>query len=166
MGFVPLRRGRVTLKSVKKLLLVVIALVALVSAASAFSAATAKHRVAAHLTTRVEIPKPRHVSKKAFGAFTGTLVVEQKDVKLTWKLAFVHLTGKATGVTLSQGKPGLIGTQITVLCKLKECKSGMKQTTLLRKAAAKPLLAHLGYVTVYTHANPAGEVRGQIRVKK
>jgi CHRD domain len=166
MGFVPSRSGRVTLGRVKKLVPFLVVLAALVTAAAALSAATATHRVAAHLTTRVEIPKPRHASKKAFGAFTGTLVVEKHDLKLTWKLAFVHLTGTATGVTLSQGKPGLIGKQITVLCKLKECRSGMKQTTLLRKAAVKPLLAHLGYVTVYTRTNPAGEIRGQIRVKQ
>src|SRR3954447_7917534 len=123
MGFATFRGGRVTLGCVKRAVLLVVALVALASAAGALSAATSKRRVSAHLTTRVEVPKPIHVNKKAFGAFTGTMVVEKNDLKLTWKLAFVHLTGSATGVTLSKGEPGLIGKQITVLCRLKECKS-------------------------------------------
>jgi CHRD domain len=165
MGFATAPRGRVTLDDVKKLVPLIIVLVALTSTAAALSSATAKRRMSAHLTTRVEVPKPRHVNKKAFGAFTGTFAVQKNALELTWKLSFVHLTGSATGVTLSEGKPGYIGKQITVLCKLKQCKSGMKQTTLLRKAVMKALLAHQGYVTVYTRTNPAGELRGQIRVK-
>ena len=151
---------------VKKLVVLIAALVALATAAGALSASAAKSRMIAHLTTRVEVPKPIHVKKKAFGAFTGTFVIKKNALELQWKLAFVRLTGKATGVTLSKGKPGLIGTQITVLCKLKECKSGMQATTLVRKSVMKALTTGQAYVTVYTRANPAGEIRGQIRVKR
>jgi len=107
-----------------------IVLGALLLAAAALAAATANHRISAHLTTRVEVPRPIHVTKKAFGAFTGTYVIKPHALEVTWKLSFVHLTGTVTGVTLSKGKPGLIGTRITVLCKLKTCKSGMRETTL------------------------------------
>jgi hypothetical protein len=165
MGFVAPRRRRVTLGVVKKLVPFIAVLVALATAAAALSAVTAKRRMSAHLTPRVEVPKPMHVSKRAFGAFTGTFKVQKNVLELTWKLSFVHLSGTATGVTLSKGKPGLIGNQITVLCKLKECKSGMKQTTLVRKSVLKALSSGQGYITIYTRTNPAGEIRGQIRVK-
>jgi CHRD domain len=145
MGFRPSRAERVTLKSVKKLVLIILALAAVATAAGAVSAATRPHRMVAHLTTRVEVPKPVRTRKKVFGAFTGSYVVQPHAVRLTWKLSFVRLTGSATGVTLSKGKPGLIGKQITVV---------------------KALESGQAYVTVYTRRNPAGEIRGQIRVKR
>jgi len=141
-------------------------LVALASAgvAAAVAVKVKPRHVNAHLTTRVMVPKPVHTKKKAFGVFSGAYVVEKKDVRLTWKLAFTKLSGKVTGATLRQGKPGLIGTTITVLCK--PCKSGKGATTLLRKSTANALDSGQAYVQLYTKSNPAGELRGQIRVKK
>jgi hypothetical protein len=155
------RLARATVRSVKRLLWFAVVLVAL--AFAAVSVAASQHRVSARLTTRVEVPKPVAATRKAFGSFTGSYVVHAKDVKLTWKLAFVHLTGRATAATLRLGKPGKIGTQITVLCK--PCKSGAGATTLMNKAVATVLRAGETYVTVYTRRNPAGEIRGQLRVK-
>jgi hypothetical protein len=142
---------------VKKLVFSTVVLVAL--AAAALAVAAAPHRVKAHLTTRVEVPKPIH-AKKATGRFTGTYVVEAKDVRLKWTLAFAHMSSRVTAATLRMGKPGLIGTQITVLCK--PCTSGKGATTLLSKTVAPALKAGHTYVTVYTKRNAAGEIRGQI----
>lgn len=152
--------------SVKKLALLTVFLVMLAYAgvAAAVAVKVKPQRVNAHLTTRVMVPKPIHTKKKAFGVFSGSYVVEKKDMKLTWKLAFTKLSGKVTGATLRKGKPGLIGSTITVLCK--PCKSGKGATTLLRKSVAKSLVSGQAYVQLYTAKNPAGELRGQIRVKK
>jgi CHRD domain-containing protein len=150
---------------VKKLVLIAVLLVTLAYAgvATAVAVKVKPHRFNAHLTTRVMVPKPIHTKKKAFGVFVGSYVVQKKDIKLTWRLAFTKLSGKATGATLRQGKPGLIGSTITVLCK--PCKSGNSATTLLRKSVAKALASGQAYVQLYTVKNPAGELRGQIRVK-
>jgi len=146
---------------VKKLALLVVATVALAS--TALAVAATQHRVAAHLTARVEVPRPVGKTKKAAGAFTGAYVIHAKTVKLKWKLSFTHLTGVATAATLRQGKPGLIGEQLTVLCK--PCKSGKGATTLMRKSVLKALRSGQTFVMIYTKRNPAGEIRGQIRVK-
>jgi hypothetical protein len=145
---------------VKKLVFLIVMLVALASAALALAAT--RHGVNAHLTVRVEVPKPVG-TKKAAGAFSGSYVVHAKDLELKWKLSFTHLTGRATAATLREGKPGLIGEQITILCK--PCKTGKGATTLLRKSVVQALRAGHAYVVVHTSRNPAGEIRGQIRVK-
>jgi hypothetical protein len=145
---------------VKRLVFLIVVLVALATAA--LSLAASRHRVNAHLTVRVEVPRPVG-TKKAFGAFTGSYVLHAKDLELKWKLSFVHLTGGATAATLREAKPGYIGDQITILCK--PCKSGNGATTLMRKSVVQALRAGHAYVTIYTKRNPAGEIRGQIRVK-
>jgi hypothetical protein len=150
------------LESVKKVAWLAVVLVALAVVALS-AAAIPRQRVSAHLTTRVAIPKPVG-TKKAIGAFTGSYVMQGNAVKLTWKLSFARLTGRATGATLRKGEPGLIGTQITVLCK--PCTSGKGATTLMRKSVAKAIRAGDAYVVVYTKRNAAGEIRGQIRIKR
>jgi hypothetical protein len=148
---------------VKRLFSFAVVIVALAFAAVSLAAAPG-HRVSARLSTRVEVPKPVHTAKRARGVFTARYVVHAKDVKLVWSMWFAHLTGRATAATLSMGKPGLIGTPVTVLCK--PCKSGKGATSLLQKAIAAPLRAGQLYVTVYTTRNPAGELRGQILAKR
>ena len=149
------------MKRVKKLALVVVLIAALAS--TALAVAASRHRVSAHLTARVEVPRPIGRTKKATGAFTGTYVVHARSLSLTWKLSFEHLTSFATAATLRRGKPGYIGRQITVLCK--PCKSGRGATTLMRKGVLKTLRSGEAYVMIYTTHNPAGEIRGQLRLK-
>lgn len=158
------RRGRATVSIVKRVVWIAAVLVALAFAAVSVAASASRHKVTARLTTRVEVPKPVATTKHAFGAFAGSYVVEKKDVKLTWRLAFTHLTGRAVAATLRTGKPGRIGTQITVLCE--PCKSGKGATTLMHKSVAALFSAGNTYVTVYTDRNPAGEIRGQIKIKR
>jgi CHRD domain-containing protein len=150
------------LERVKKLALVAVLIAALASTALAVAAAN-RHPVSAHLTARVEVPRPIGRTKKATGAFTGAYVVHAKALSLKWKLSFKHLTSNATAATLRKGKPGYIGSQITVLCK--PCKSGVGATTLMRKGVLKTLRSGQAFVMIYTKRNPAGEIRGQIRVK-
>jgi CHRD domain-containing protein len=149
------------LKRVKKLALVVVLVAALAS--TALAVAATQYRVSAHLTARVEVPRPVGKTKKAAGAFTGAYVVHAKALTLKWKLSYNHLTSAATAATLRQGKPGLIGRQLTILCK--PCKSGAGATTLMRKSMLKALRSGEAFVMIYTKRNPAGEIRGQIRVK-
>jgi hypothetical protein len=51
-----------------------------------------------------------------------------------------------------------------VLCE--PCKSGKGATTLMHKSVAALLSTGDTFVTVYTDRNPAGEIRGQIRLKR
>jgi hypothetical protein len=149
------------LKRVKKLALVVVLVAALAS--TALAVAANHHRLSARLTARVEVPKPIGKTKKATGAFTAAYVVHAKSLQVKWKLSFKHLTGAATAATLRKGKPGYIGSQITVLCK--PCKSGVGATTLMRMGVLKTLRKGQAFVMIYTKRNPAGEIRGQIRLK-
>lgn len=149
------------MKRVKKLALVVFLVAALTSTAIAIAAS--HQRLSAHLTARVEVPKPIGKTKKATGAFTAAYTVHAKSLQLKWKLSFKHLTSTATAATLRKGKPGYIGEQVTILCK--PCKSGGGATTLMRKSVLKTLRSGQLFVMIYTKRNPAGEIRGQIRFK-
>ncbi|MFL5929503.1 MAG: CHRD domain-containing protein [Gaiellaceae bacterium] len=146
----------------KKLALLAVVTVALAS--TALAAGAGQHPVKAHLSARAEVPRPIGATKKAAGAFTGAYVVQGTALKLKWKLSFNHLTGVATAATLRKAKPGLIGEQITVLCK--PCKSGASATTLMHKSVLKALSSGRTYVMIYTKRNPAGEIRGQILARR
>jgi len=147
---------------VKRLAFLVVVAVALT--ATTLALAANRNRMAAHLTARVEVPKPLGKTKKATGAFTASYALQGKALKLKWKLSFRHLTSVATAATLRKGKPGYIGSQITVLCK--PCKSGTTATTLMRKGVLKTMRSGQLFVMIYTKRNPAGEIRGQIRAKR
>jgi hypothetical protein len=148
---------------VKRIALVVVVLVALASTALSVAASSSRQKISAKMTARVAVPKPLG-AKKARGKFFAFYTVRKKDVLLKWNLSFSHLTSRATGATLSEGKPGLIGTRITILCKV--CKSGKGATTLMKKSVAKALASGMTYVTLYTKRNPAGELRGQLLIKR
>jgi hypothetical protein len=146
---------------VKKVVAVVVMLLALTAAALAVAAATVKHTVSARLTPGADVPKPKGAAK-AKGSFSGTYVVEKKDVKLTWNLAFAGLSGGAKAAHIHLGKPGVSGKVIVALCA--PCTSGRGGTSLISKAVLKSIQAGRTYVNVHTKKNPAGEIRGQVRV--
>ena len=128
--------------------------VSLAVSAIAFGATTIS--VAAKLTAKQEVPGQAVKNTSAKGKFTGKLVGR----KLTWKLTFSGLTGKATAAHIHIGAVGKAGNVVVSLCT--PCKSGVHGKTKLSAALKKALAHHKLYVNVHTTKNSNGEIRGQL----
>jgi len=141
-----------------------VALVALVFAGIALAAAQKdSYKVSATLKARTEVPRPSGVPAGATGSFTGTAVELANDkARVTWKLAFSRLSGKAIAAHIHLGKPGKAGPVALALCG--PCRSGQKGSGMLTHAQFAKLEAGGGYVNVHTAKNAGGEIRGQIKV--
>ena len=128
----------------------------LAATAFAFAGSASTTRVRAALNAKQEVPKQVVKNTKAKGLFTGKLV----GSKLTWKLTFSGLTGKATAAHIHMGKAGKAGNVIVSLCT--PCKSGVHGSMMVSAAVKRALAHHRAYVNVHTAKNPNGEIRGQI----
>ena len=115
----------------------------------------------ANLKARFDVPKPKGVSALATGVFAGTAVESSNDkAKLTWRLTFSHLTGRATAAHIHVGKPGKAGGVLVPLCG--PCKSGQRGSATLTHAQLQTIRSGGTYVNVHTAKNAAGEIRGQL----
>ena len=133
----------------------VVGAAALALAAMSF-AATRTATWSAKLTVAQEVPKQAVKAPAAHGTFTATL----KGKKLTWKLTFAKLSGRATAAHIHMAGMGKAGNVVVALCG--PCKSGQGGTATLSAAVLKAAGKHLLYVNVHTVKNPAGEIRGQV----
>lgn len=124
--------------------------------AVAFGARANTISVDAKLTAKQEVPAQVVKDTKAKGLFTGKLVGR----KLTWKLTFSGLTGKATAAHIHMGAMGKAGNVVISLCT--SCRSGVHGKATLTAALTKALGHHKLYVNVHTAKNPNGEIRGQL----
>ena len=115
-------------------------------------------KLSAKLTAAREIPKPKGVPAAATGTFTGTL----KGKKLTFKLTFAHLSGKAFAAHIHKGKAGTSGPVIVPLCG--PCKSPVSKTVTVTSQARNAIEHAATYVNVHTPKNKGGENRSQIKV--
>jgi hypothetical protein len=88
----------------KRTLALVLVVCAGVGAYAALAGATSSRndRFRTSLNRGAEVPKPKGVSLLASGTFTATL----SGSKLSWKLTFKRLTGKATAAHIHLGKKG------------------------------------------------------------
>jgi hypothetical protein len=141
-----------------------VAVVALVLAGISFAAAGGDtYKVSARLNAGSEVPKPTGVPAGATGSFTGTAVELANDkARVTWKLTFSHLSGKAIAAHIHLGKKGKAGPVALALCG--PCRSGQKGSGMLTHAQFAKVEAGAAYVNVHTTKNAGGEIRGQIRV--
>jgi hypothetical protein len=141
-----------------------VALVALVFAGIALAAAQKdSYRVSATLKARTEVPRPNGVPAGATGSFTGTAVELANDkARVTWRLTFSRLSGKAIAAHIHLGKPGKAGPVALALCG--PCRSGQTGSGMLTHAQFAKLEAGGAYVNVHTAKNAGGEIRGQIKV--
>ena len=103
-------------------------------------------KLSAKLTAAREVPKPKGVPAAATGTFTGTL----KGKKLTFKLTFSHLSGKAFAAHSHKGKAG-------------PGKSPVSKTVTVTSLARDTIEHAATYVNVHTPKNKNGEIRGQIK---
>ena len=137
-----------------------LAAVALVTAG--LGAAAATYKVSATLNVKQEVPKQAVKAPNAKGGFTGTYTEAGKKATLKWKLTYSGLSGKATAAHIHLGKPGVAGNVIVPLCA--PCKPGQTGTATITSKVVGELEAGKTYVNVHTGKNPAGEIRGQVKV--
>lgn len=141
--------------------LLVGAVASLAVVALAAGSARTSHTIAAKLTAAADVPKPVGAGN-ARGSFTGTYVTTKSGATLKWKLSFSGLTGPALQAHIHLGKKGVAGNVIVPLCG--PCHNGQRGTAKLTKSIVKALVAGKTYANVHTKKNPAGEIRGQIKV--
>ena len=121
------------------------------------------YAVSATMRARSEVPRPTGVPAGATGSFTGTAVELANDkARVTWKLTFSHLSGRAIAAHIHLGKAGKAGPVALALCG--PCRGGQKGSGMLSHAQFAKLETGGAYVNVHTTKNAAGEIRGQIRV--
>ena len=138
-----------------------IALAALVVASLA--AAKGSYRISSTLTVKQEVPKQAVKAPNARGSFTGTVVESGKKATLKWKLSYSHLSGAATAAHIHLGKRGVAGNVLIALCG-GNCHSGMTGTATFASNIVDKIERGQTYVNVHTAKNPAGEIRGQVKV--
>ncbi len=114
----------------------------------------------ARLSAAQEVPKPAGVRATAGGTFSATLVRSGAGGRLSWRLSFQGLTGKATASHIHLGVRGRAGGVAVALCG--PCRSVARGTTRVNAKTVTALLAGRSYVNVHTSRNAAGEIRGQI----
>jgi CHRD domain len=141
--------------------LVTVAVLALTAALAAGGLAAVQKegvkKLSAKLTAAREVPKPKGVPAAATGTFTGTL----RGKKLTFRLTFSHLSGKAFAAHIHKGKAGTAGPVIVPLCG--PCKSPVSKTVTVTSQARDAIEHAATYVNVHTPKNKGGEIRGQIK---
>jgi hypothetical protein len=123
-----------------------------------------KYKLVVNLRAKQEVPKPVGAKPNAVGLFSATLVETSSSKKITWKLTYSHLTGKAQSAHIHLGKKGKAGAVAAALCG--PCKSGQKGKVTVNEATVKAIESGGAYVNVHTAKNPNGEIRGQIKVSE
>lgn len=123
------------------------------------------YNLTANLRARSEVPKPTGVPRGATGLFTGKTVELQNDrARLTWRLSFSKLSGRALQAHIHSGRPGKAGNVLIALCA--PCRSGQRGTATITHAQLRTIAAGSAYVNVHTAKNAAGEVRGQLKASE
>jgi hypothetical protein len=116
----------------------------------------------ANLKARFEIPKPSGVRAGAVGLFTGRAVeLADNRARLTWRLTFSKLTGRAMAAHIHVGRAGKAGGVMVALCG--PCRNGQRGTANITHAKLRTIRAGRTYVNVHTATNADGEIRGQVK---
>jgi hypothetical protein len=123
------------------------------------------YKLSAPMKARFEVPKPVGVPAGAAGLFTGTVVEQDNDrARLTWRLTFSKLSGRATQAHIHIGKVGMAGNVLVALCG--PCRNGQRGAATITHAQLRTIQAGRAYVNVHTAKNAAGEIRGQIKSRE
>jgi hypothetical protein len=123
------------------------------------------YKVTANLKARFEVPKPQGVPTGATGLFTGRAVELENDRgRLTWRLTFTKLSGRATAAHIHAGRVGKAGAVLVALCG--PCRSGQRGSKSITHAQLRSIRAGRTYVNVHTAKNAAGEIRGQVKASQ
>lgn len=147
------------LKTLAAAVVVALAVVGLAVAATG----NETYKFKATLTAGAEVPKPKGVPASATGTFTATTVEPATGpLRMTWKLTFAHLSGKALQAHIHLGKPGRAGNVLVALCA--PCRNGQTGKSVIARSVEEDLEKGKTYVNVHTKKNLAGEIRGQVKL--
>lgn len=123
------------------------------------------YNLTANLKARFEVPKPTGVPTGATGLFTGKAVEQANDqARLTWRLTFSKLSGRAAAAHIHTGRPGKAGGVMLALCG--PCKNGQRGSSNISHAQLRKIRSGGTYVNVHTAKNAAGEIRGQVKASE
>ena len=118
-----------------------VALAALVLALAGLALAAPQkntYNLTANLKARFEVPKPKGVPTGASGLFTGKVVeIENDRARLTWRLTFSKLSGRAAAAHIHIGKSGQAGGVMLALCG--PCRSGQRGTATISHARLRTI---------------------------
>jgi hypothetical protein len=114
----------------------------------------------ATLGSRAEVPRPRGAASAA-GVFTATVTERRGRATIRWTLTFRKLSGPAVAAHIHRGAPGVAGPVVVPLCG--PCRNGQNGRRVVDEDVARPFGAGY-YVNVHTARNPAGEIRGQLKL--
>jgi hypothetical protein len=129
--------------------------VALFAAGFGLAGRSAAVKLTARLNAAQETPAP-----KAAARGSGTFIATLSGRRLTWRLTFARLSGRALAAHIHLGRLGVAGPVAVPLCG--PCVSGVHRTVTVTAKLRAALLAGTAYVNVHTAKNPAGEIRGQV----
>ena len=120
------------------------------------------YKLTANLKARFEVPKTTGVPAGATGLFTGKIVeLENDKARVTWRLSFSKLSGRAAAAHIHTGKPGKAGGVMLPLCG--PCRTGQRGSSNISHAQLRKIRSGGTYVNVHTAKNAAGEIRGQLK---
>lgn len=145
--------------------LVAVTVVAMGLALTALAGASPRadtYALTARLAARSEVPMPTGARAGAVGLFTGKAVELENDrARLTWRLTFSKLTGRAVAAHIHVGRAGKAGGVMAPLCA--PCRSGQRGTARITHGQLRIVRRGGTYVNVHTAKNTAGEIRGQVK---
>ena len=147
----------------RKLIIVgVVALGALGLVAGALARSNGSYSFKATLTRGAEVPKPAGAPATAGGTFVAKSVEAGSKITIKWTLKFHGLSGKATAAHIHMGKKGVAGAVVVPLCG--PCKATSSGSAKITSKVENALEQGKAYVNVHTTKNPAGEIRGQVKL--
>ena len=96
------------------------------------------YALTASLRARAEVPKPSGVPSGAVGLITGKAVELESDrARLTWRLTFRKLSGRAIAAHVHAGRPGKAGNVLVPLCG--PCRSGQRGRATITHAQLRAI---------------------------
>jgi len=95
------------------------------------------------------------------GTGTADLDYDAASKKLSWKISYSGLSGPATAAHFHAAEAGKNGGVAVPIPNIASAPAEGSAT--LTDAQAADLLAGKYYVNIHTAANPAGEIRGQVK---
>jgi hypothetical protein len=115
----------------------------------------------ATLGPRAEVPRP-NAPAKAAGVFSATVTERRGKATIRWTLTFRRLSGAAVAAHIHRGAAGVAGPVVVPLCG--PCRNGQNGRRVVDEDVAEPFERGGYYVNVHTARNPAGEIRGQLKL--
>ena len=122
---------------------------------------TSSYSYKAFMTAKKEVPPPTAAANAA-GTFNAKVTEKNGTASIRWTLTFARLSGKAVAAHIHKGKAGLAGPVVVPLCG--PCRNGQNKRQAIDEDVAEALEKGGYYVNVHTAKNPAGEIRGQLKL--